>query len=489
MTTSLSAVPTVSTTSSSPPHPTSGPLARCPVASAEPACRSARCYACSECFGPLEVAYDFGTVTRAAIEAGPRNIWRYAALLPVPSTVREVANLEPGLHAAGPGRQPGRGARDARAVGQGRQRQPHPLVQGPGGRRRAGGGRASSASPRWPARRPATWPTRSRPRAARAGIRSVVLVPADLERQKIVTTAVYGGTLVAVEGTYDDVNRLSPPSWPASTRTGRSSTSTSGRTTPRARRRWATRWPSSSAGGCREQVVIPVASGSQLTKMDKAFGELGDARPGRADAVRGSSARRRPGARRCRPRSRPGTTWSAGAAVDDRQVAGDRQPGRRAVRRWTPPGGPAVRSRTSATRRSWTGIRLLARTEGIFAETAGGVTVATLRKLLAAGAARPGRRDRRLQHRRGAQDARRGGAARRAGGDHPGLGGRVRRDGTRLTGGLPGPPGPRHHPMSRNRPARRDGRHYAAARSSHDALVRARPGARDVRVLSAQHQE
>src|SRR5690606_9248387 len=44
--------------------------------------------------------------------------------------------------------------------------------------------------------------------AARAGIRSVVLVPSNLEQQKILTTAAYGGTLLAVEGTYDDVNRL-----------------------------------------------------------------------------------------------------------------------------------------------------------------------------------------------------------------------------------------------------------------------------------------
>ena len=44
--------------------------------------------------------------------------------------------------------------------------------------------------------------------AARAGIRSVVMVPANLEGQKILTTAVYGGTFVTVDGTYDDVNRL-----------------------------------------------------------------------------------------------------------------------------------------------------------------------------------------------------------------------------------------------------------------------------------------
>jgi threonine synthase len=53
-------------------------------------------YACGECFGPLEVAYEFGAdqpVTRASIEAGPQNIWRYQGLLPVPSTVRDVPNL------------------------------------------------------------------------------------------------------------------------------------------------------------------------------------------------------------------------------------------------------------------------------------------------------------------------------------------------------------------------------------------------------------
>ena len=40
-------------------------------------------YACPDCFGPLEVAYDFPDLTRADIEAGPPNIWRYQALLPV----------------------------------------------------------------------------------------------------------------------------------------------------------------------------------------------------------------------------------------------------------------------------------------------------------------------------------------------------------------------------------------------------------------------
>ena len=49
-------------------------------------------YACEMCFGPLEVAYDYAGVSREAIEAGPRNIWRYRQLLPVPANVADTAN-------------------------------------------------------------------------------------------------------------------------------------------------------------------------------------------------------------------------------------------------------------------------------------------------------------------------------------------------------------------------------------------------------------
>ena len=63
------------------------------------------------------------------------------------------------------------------------------------------------------------------------------------------------------------------------------------------------------------------------------------------------------------------------------------------------------------------GIRLLARTEGVFAETAGGVTVATTRKLVRVRPARPGRRDRAADHRRRAEDPRRRGRAGRPDGD------------------------------------------------------------------------
>src|SRR4051812_21326704 len=52
--------------------------------------------ACPQCLGPLEIAYDSRDVPRESIERGPRSIWRYKALLPVPSPVEEPPNPAPG---------------------------------------------------------------------------------------------------------------------------------------------------------------------------------------------------------------------------------------------------------------------------------------------------------------------------------------------------------------------------------------------------------
>ena len=54
-------------------------------------------YACIECFGPLEVSYDFTGVTRERIEAGPTSIWRYSCLLPVAAYAGDEPNLAPGF--------------------------------------------------------------------------------------------------------------------------------------------------------------------------------------------------------------------------------------------------------------------------------------------------------------------------------------------------------------------------------------------------------
>ena len=53
-------------------------------------------YACMECLGPLEVAYDFPAISREQIEAGPKNIWRYRSLLPVRDDIATIPNIEPG---------------------------------------------------------------------------------------------------------------------------------------------------------------------------------------------------------------------------------------------------------------------------------------------------------------------------------------------------------------------------------------------------------
>ena len=97
-------------------------------------------YACTDCFGPLEVGYDpTGRSRGETIEAGPRNIWRYRDLLPVPAGIADIPNLEPGWTPLVRGAQPRPRAGHALAVGEGRQRQPDALVQGPRRRRGAGG--------------------------------------------------------------------------------------------------------------------------------------------------------------------------------------------------------------------------------------------------------------------------------------------------------------------------------------------------------------
>jgi threonine synthase len=343
-------------------------------------------YACAECFGPLEIAYDFGSVSREQVEAGPRSIWRYRALLPVPGHVQDTPNLAPG------GTPLVRADRLARALGM-----------------RALWVKDDSANPTHSfkdrvvavalaAARELGFTTLACPStgnlanavaaaAARAGIRSVVLVPADLEQQKIVTTAVYGGTLVAVEGTYDDVNRVAAElageheDWAFVNVNVRPYYAEGSKTLGfEVAEQLGWRLP--------QQVVIPVASGSQLTKVDKAFRELVtlglvDDAPYRVYGAQATG---------CSPVS---AAFKAGYDVV-RPVRPDTIAKSLAI--GNPADGPYVLDtvrRTGGVVEDVTddevveGIRLLARTEGIFAETAGGVTVAVLKRLLSAAAIDP----------------------------------------------------------------------------------------------------
>ena len=160
-----------------------------------------------ECFGPLEVGYEFPRLTRADIEAARKNIWRYRDLLPVRADIAAIPNTEPGF------------TRLIRADRLGAELGIKNLwvKDDSGNPTHSFKDRVVAvalAAARELGLRVLACPSTGNlanavaAAAARAGIRSVVFIPGDLERAKILTTAVYGGTLVAVNGNYDDVNRL-----------------------------------------------------------------------------------------------------------------------------------------------------------------------------------------------------------------------------------------------------------------------------------------
>src|SRR6185295_18908118 len=110
-----------------------------------------------------------------------------------------------------------------------------------------------------------------------AGVPSIVFIPADLETGKVLTTAVYGGDVVAIDGSYDDVNRL------CSELTETDEFDDTAFVNVNVRPYYAE--GSKTLGyeiaeqlGWRlpAQVVIPMASGELLTKVDKAFAELAE---------------------------------------------------------------------------------------------------------------------------------------------------------------------------------------------------------------------
>ena len=145
--------------------------------------------------------------------------------------------------------------------------------------------------------------------AAAAGLPSYVFIPADLEAEKMLATGAYGTNIVAIRGNYDAVNRLCTEV-AGERRRGRSSTSTCGRTTPRAPRPWRTRPPSSSAGSCPTGWSRPIASGSLFTKVARGFQEFIDAGllAGEVPVMCGAQAE---GCSPVAPRSRRGPTSAA----------------------------------------------------------------------------------------------------------------------------------------------------------------------------------
>jgi len=165
--------------------------------------------ACEFCFGPLEVSYDYDSVaksvSRKSIESGPNTMWRYHDFLPVDreSAVDISTGFTPLIHAKNLGRQIGLD---------------HLYIKN------------DSVNPTFSFKdRPVSVTTTKAlefefevlacvstgnlmgsvaAHGAKAGMETMVFYPADLEQGKILGAAVYGPTMVAVEGTYDQANRF-----------------------------------------------------------------------------------------------------------------------------------------------------------------------------------------------------------------------------------------------------------------------------------------
>jgi threonine synthase len=348
-------------------------------------------HACYECFGPLEIGYDEAlllAVTRAQIEAGPANLWRYAGLLPAGQDPAARVTLNPGwtplvradLLAAELGMRQVWVKDDA--ANPTHSFKDRVVSVALSAARQLGFERFACASTGNLAHSVAA-------HSAAAGVPSVVFVPADLELGKLVTTAVYGGTVVAIDGSYDDVNRLCSELLETDEFEHTAFVNVNVRPYY-AEGSKTLGYEVAEQLGWRlpAQVVVPMASGCLLTKIDKAFTELRRAALVEGGPVRVFGAQ----SAGCNPIA---AAFAAGAdevrPVKPTGIAkslniGDPADGGYALEVVRRTGG-AMADVTDEEIRD--GIALLARTTGIFAETAGGVTVAVLRKLLAAGALDP----------------------------------------------------------------------------------------------------
>jgi threonine synthase len=348
-------------------------------------------YTCEWCFGPLEVAYDYDAIaaatSREKIAAGPATLWRYADLLPVePNAAVDLGTgftplvradrlaAELGLRdvwVKNDTRNPTNSFKDrvvSIAMSKALEFGFKVLACA------STGNLANSVAAH----------------AAHAGLRSYVFIPSNLEQGKVVTTAVYGGNLVAIEGNYDDVNRLCAElagmyPWAFVNVNMRPYYAEGSKTL-------AFETAEQLGWQAPDHVVVPAASGSLLTKVLKGFRELHqvgllDGEPN----VRVSGAQ----ALGCSP--------IASAYINESDTIRPVKPDTiaKSLAIGNPADGYFALDAVRGTGGAFAavsdgeiveGMQLLARTEGIFAETAGGVTIATLQRLAADGVIRPDER-------------------------------------------------------------------------------------------------
>lgn len=346
-------------------------------------------HVCGFCFGPLAVQYDAATtarVTRARIEAGPSSVWRYQDLLPVLSD-------DPALRVdLGTGFSPLRRApRLAERLGirelwlKDDTRNPTGSFKDRVVTMALSAGRALGIDT-FACASTGNLANSVAGHAAAIGAEAYVFIPHDLEQGKVVNSAIYGPNLIAVEGNYDDVNRLcaevaDEKGWGFVNVNLRAFYAEGSKTLGfEIAEQLGWRFP--------DHVVGPVASGSMFTKIHTAFEQFRDLGLVDGELPRMSGAQATGcspvaeafarGSRDVRPQ-RPDTiakslaignpadgTYAVGVAQDTDGTIGH-----------------------VSDQEVVDGIRLLAETEGIFGETACGVTIANLKRFAESGHVRP----------------------------------------------------------------------------------------------------
>lgn len=341
-------------------------------------------HVCEFCFGPLEVVYDYSalarTVTRQSIEAGPKSIWRYRSFLPVATDdpIDVGTGMTPLLKAN----------RLARRLGLKKLYIKNDAVNMPTlsfkdrvvsvaltRARELGFTTVSCASTGNLANSTAAI-------AAHAGLDCCVFIPADLEAGKVLGTLIYSPTVIAVHGNYDQVNRLcsevaNSQGWGFVNINLRPYYSEGSKTL-------GYEVIEQLGWELPDHIVAPLASGSLFTKIHKGFQEFAKVGLVEEKAVRFSGAQ----AEGCSP--------IAQAFREGRDFITPVKPN--TIAKSIAIGNPAdgvyavdIANKTNGNIESVNdqeiieGIKLLAETEGIFTETAGGTTIATLKKLVEAG--------------------------------------------------------------------------------------------------------
>ena len=339
------------------------------------------------CFGPLEVVYDYeairNRVSRATIEAGPTSIWRYRDFLPIEGEPIDVGTgFTPLLKANNLARRLGLKSLYIKNDGVNMPTlsfKDRVVSVALTRARELGFSTVSCASTGNLANSTAAI-------AAHAGLECCVFIPSDLETGKVLGTLVYNPTLMAVKGNYDQVNRLCSEvantyGWGFVNINLRPYYSEGSKTL-------GYEVIEQLGWQLPDHIVAPLASGSLFTKIRKGFDEF--IRCGLVDekAVRFSGAQ----AEGCSP--------IAQAFAEGRDFITPVKPNTiaKSIAIGNPADGPYALDIASSTQGSIAavsdheiveGIKLLAETEGVFTETAGGTTVAVLKKLAEQGKINP----------------------------------------------------------------------------------------------------